>query len=151
MIHLLLAEDNPDIRKIITRLVLEENDMIIVAQAENGRQALELSKTKYYNVLILDFSLPDINAFTIIKEIKQIDAGINILVINSLREEIFAQKSIMAGAEGYLNKFLLYKKLKEAIRHINSGKNYISPPLYKEKIQAEPEYALSYKKNYLYN
>ena len=129
MVKILIADDHPIIRQGLKQIISDEEDMMVAGEAETGMQAIELSKSNQYDILILDINLPDMNGLEILKIIKASVPELPVLILSVYPEDQYAIRSIKSGASGYLNKFSANIQLINAIRKIISGENYLSPSL----------------------
>jgi len=126
-IRVLLADDHSIVRKGIS-LVLENDDQIeIVGQASDGKEALEMVEQLAPDVLVADISMPEINGIELTKRINDQDLSTNILVLSTHFEEEYILKSFDAGASGYLPKDADEDEVISAIHTIASGEVYYTP------------------------
>ena len=126
MINLLIADDHELIRQGIRRLLETVDDITIVDEAKNGLELLVKLKRYPPDALVLDFSMPGISQFDLIKRVRLEYAHLPVLVLTSRNEETYAVRAIRAGANGYLMKDKAGDELVAAIRKIVSGRPYIS-------------------------
>jgi len=126
MIKVLIADDHKIFRVGIKRIIDDEKDMRVVAEAENGRQALEAAVRIKPDAIVLDFEMPEMNGLetteAIIREIP--DAKILILTVYDSAEH--AGQFMKAGALGFLPKVISPDELPSAIRNIVAGRSHIS-------------------------
>lgn len=115
----LLIEDNPDDAKIITRYFEKSGKPIRIEHASSGREGLEKVVNKYFDVILLDYKLPDINGLEIMEEIKKRNIHIPIIMLTGADDRKTAVKAMKVGASDYIVKSLkAYKELPSIIQQI---------------------------------
>ncbi len=130
-IRILLADDHELIREGIYSLLEKEKDLKIVAQANNGREAVRLADEHHPDIAILDVHMPDLNGVEAAKQIlkKNPDTRIIALSVHSSRQ--FVDGMLKAGASGYPVKNCAYDELINAIRIVANHQSYLSPQIQK--------------------
>ena len=129
MIKILIADDHPIVRKGMINIISDESDMKVVCEVSNGDQVMDLVKKNEIDFVILDISMPGKSGFELLDMMKNVSPGIPVLMLSALSEEIYASKSLKAGASGFINKETAPEELITAIRKIMSGGHYISDAL----------------------
>lgn len=129
MIRLLIADDHPIVREGLKRIVLECNDMQLVGEAENGQMVLEQCGKKDIDVLLLDISMPGPGFLDVLQRVRLKFPDIRVLVLSIHPEDHYAVRALKAGASGYLTKSHTPDELAHAIRHVHTGRKYVSPML----------------------
>jgi len=130
-ISIIIADDHKLVREGLKQLLELEDDISVIAQAGNGKEAIE--KTLQYNpdILLLDINMPQVNGIDVLRRLK--DMGVNtkiiMLTIHDDKEYIF--ETIKIGADGYLVKDSDADTLVKAIREVKSGRTYIQPSVAK--------------------
>ncbi len=125
-INIILVDDHKIIRDGLRSLLEKETDMAVVAEAENGRDAVKLSRKLNPDIVVMDINMPDLNgvdAATLILE-ESPDVKIIALSIHSTRR--YVARMLKAGASGYLVKHCAYEELADAIRSVANNKPYLS-------------------------
>ncbi len=123
---ILILDDHPMMREGLMRLIGEETDLLVGAQAENAHQALDAIAACRPDLVLADISLPDKNGLEFIKDVQVMHPGLAVLVISMHDETIYAERVLRAGGRGYIMKQEGGKKIMEAIRQVLSGKIYVS-------------------------
>ena len=136
MIKILVADDHAMIRRGIQQTVADETDMLVVGEARNAQQVLDLVQTIACDVVILDISMPGRSGLEVLKEIKKERPALPVLMLSMHPEEQFAVRALRAGASGYLTKESPPEELLTAVRKVCSGGKYLTLSL-AEKIAAE--------------
>jgi len=125
--NILIADDHPIVRSGLRQILGAADDMTIVGEAENGAQTLELAKKVDWDVLVLDYSMPDRNGIDLLKELKRSYPERPVLVLSMMPEEIHAVQVYRAGGAGFVKKDAATDELTIAIRKVNKGHKYVSP------------------------
>ena len=127
MIKILLVDDHAIVRDGLKRIVSETTGMKVIAEAENGQIALDiLYENSSINFVVLDISMPGKSGLDVLKEIKNYNAKLSVLMLSMHAQEQYAIRTLRAGASGYLTKESASILLVEAIRKIHQGGRFIS-------------------------
>ena len=129
MIKILIVDDHAIVREGLSRIIGAENDMIVAGMAKDGTEVIRLMLDNEIDVVVLDISMPGKSGLDLIKDLKQVQPLVKILMLSMYPEERFAMRSIKAGASGYLTKEMAPEEIVSAIRTIYSGRKYITPAL----------------------
>lgn len=126
-ITVVLADDHSIVRKGIS-LVLENDDQIeIIGQASDGKEAIEMVEQLNPQVLVADISMPELNGIELTKLVISKELSTHILILSTHFEEEYILKSFDAGASGYLPKDADEDEVISAIRTISKGEVYYTP------------------------
>lgn len=127
--RILVVDDHAGMRDGICAMVNARPDMVVVAVASEGREAIEQFRTVLPDVSILDWNLPVVSGeeviATIIKEFPQA----RFIVITALSDDLFAQRAIDLGAKSYIHKDMLRRELIPAIGAVHQGQHYFPEKL----------------------
>ena len=126
-IRILAVDDHPLVRQGIARLVDVHSDMTLVAEASNGRDAIQQFRAHRPDVTLLDLQMPEMNGIDAIIAIRSEFPEARIIVLTTYVGDIQVLRAIKAGARGYLLKNLLHKELLETIRAVHAGRRTLSP------------------------
>ena len=126
---ILIADDHPVVRHGLKQILAAEPGVVVVGEAKNGNEALELARKLEWDVAILDYSMPGRSGLELIKEIKREHPKRPILVLSMHPEELHATRVLKAGGAGYINKQSVSEELMAAIRKVTGGGKYVSPAL----------------------
>ena len=129
MINLLLVDDHALIRKGIKQLLEDIPDIRVTGEAAAGIQAINMVHEHSYDLILLDIALPDKHGMDVLKQLKSEHPDVKIIVLSMYPEDQYGVRALKAGAMGYINKQSAPEKLVSAIRHVISGKKYISETL----------------------
>jgi two-component system, NarL family, invasion response regulator UvrY len=125
--RILLADDHAMFREGVKQLLNNAEGFVVVDEACNAAQVIEKVQQTKCDVVILDISMPGRDGIDVLKQIKQINPQLFVLVLSMYAEDQYAFRAIKAGASGYLTKNRASSELIEAIRKIATGRKYISP------------------------
>jgi DNA-binding NarL/FixJ family response regulator len=128
-IKILTVDDHPVLREGIAALLEGQEDMILVAEAVNGRDAIEQFRTHRPDVTLMDLQMPGVNGINAIVSIRSEFPQARILVLTTYKGDVHAARALDAGACGYLLKSALRKDLLDTIRAIHSGRKRIPPEI----------------------
>ena len=128
-ICILIADDHSVVREGLVSLVKRKSDMTVVAEASNGREAVDLWKEHRPDVTLLDLRMPELDGVGAIKEIRELDEGAHIIVLTTFDGDEDIYRAIKAGAKGYLLKDTAREALMESIRRVHAGETCIPPAL----------------------
>ena len=128
-IRLLIADDHVLIREGLAATIGRQVDMTVVAEASNGREAVELWKAHRPDVSLLDLRMPMLNGVGVIKELRDLDVSARVIVHTTYDTDEEIYQAVRAGAKGYLLKDAPLQELLDSIRKVHSGETCISPAL----------------------
>lgn len=117
-IHILVVDDHAVVRKGIQALIATEPGMVIVGEASNGKEAVELAHILQPDVILMDVVMPHMDGIDAIREIARANPNIRILALTSFAEDDKVLPAIKAGALGYLLKDASPQQLLHAIRDV---------------------------------
>ncbi len=123
---IILADDHAILRTGLKLLLSNEESVEVVGEASNGNEVLELTEKIPADVLILDLSMPGVHGLDVIKELKEHNNPINILVLTMHSEEQYIKTAMEAGASGYLEKSAFDTELLTAVKTVAAGKIYLN-------------------------
>lgn len=135
-IHVLIADDHAIVRQGLKQILSETEDLIITGEADDGSEALQLARLQPWDVFLLDVSMPNRNGIDTLKQLKKEFPRLPVLILSMHPEEQYALRALKAGASGYLTKQSAPEQLVNAIRHVASGKKYVSPAVAQQLIEA---------------
>ena len=126
MIKVLLADDHAIFRAGLRRLVEEAGDMVVVAEAADGREAIEQIHHTMPDVAVIDISMPGQDGLEVISQLSSSHPKLPILVLTMHEEEQYVVRTISAGAKGYITKRSVPEQLVQAIRKVHAGGRYLT-------------------------
>jgi RNA polymerase sigma factor (sigma-70 family) len=125
-IKILLADDHKIIRDGLRALIGNEEDMEVVVDALNGRDAVSLAKVYNPDMIIMDINMPDLNGIDATKMILKENPDVKVIALSIHSTTKFVKEMLKAGVSGYLVKHCAYEELAKAIRIVMNGKQYLS-------------------------
>ncbi|MBS1169892.1 MAG: response regulator [Burkholderiaceae bacterium] len=128
-IRVLIADDHAIVREGLKQILADTNDIVVAGEAKNGLEAIRLARSSDAQVMLLDISMPDKNGIEVLKQIRKEMPQLAVLMLSMHREDLYAVRSLKAGAAGYLNKQSAPNELVNAIRMVSEGMKYVSPSL----------------------
>ncbi len=126
-IRILLADDHGIIREGLRALLAKQNGMEVVAEADNGRSAVQLAKKLHPTVAVIDVSMPDLNGFEATRQIVASVPGVKVLALSMHSDKRYVSEMLKAGASGYLLKDCAFEEVSHAIAAVLRGEVYLSP------------------------
>jgi DNA-binding NarL/FixJ family response regulator len=126
-IRILAVDDHPIFRQGIAGLLADQVDMQLVAQASNGREAIQQFRAHQPDVTLMDLQMPEINGLDAVIAIRGEFPEAKVIVLTTYTGDVQVVRALKAGARGYLLKNLLHKELLETIRAVHAGKKALSP------------------------
>ena len=123
----MIAEDHAIVRDGLRALLEQDAAFEVIAEAENGQEAIQLSAKFAPDVLIMDLSMPGTNGTEAIPLIKRRNEKIKIIALTVHNTEEYVRATLDAGADGYVLKEDSHRDLLTAIRNVLNGKTYLSP------------------------
>jgi signal transduction histidine kinase len=121
-IQVLCVDDHPIVRQGIATLLSVEPDMVLVAEAANGREAIQQFRAHRPDVTLMDLQMPGMSGLDAIGAIRAEFPDATIIVLTTYAGDAQAQRALQAGARGYLLKNALHKELLDAIRAVHAGR-----------------------------
>jgi DNA-binding NarL/FixJ family response regulator len=125
-IRVVLADDHAMVREALAQILNESGGIEVVGQAADGAEALEVAAEKQPDVIVLDYSMPKLNATTAIESLLRRKPDLKILILTVHENIHYAVKVLECGAHGYVVKSAAAAELLEAIQVVFSGEVYIS-------------------------
>src|SRR6201988_3517349 len=126
-IRILAVDDHPLVRRGIATLIASELEMSLVAEASNGREAIQQFREHRPDVTLMDLQMPEMNGLDAIIAIRNEFSEARIIVLTTYKGDVQVLRALKAGARAYLLKGLLRKELLETIRAVHAGEKRIPP------------------------
>ena len=126
-IRILAVDDHPVVRQGIAGLVSIQSDMVLVGEASDGREAIQLFRTHRPDVTLMDLQMPGMNGVDALIAIRNEAPEAKIIVLTTYAGDVQIIRALKAGAQAYLLKNTLHKELLETIRSVIAGKKALSP------------------------
>ncbi len=134
-IRILLADDHVVMRRGIRALLERRPDFQVVAEAGDGREAVELTETYAPHVVVADIAMPNLNGIEAARQIAQKSPQTAIVILSMHSDESYVLRALKAGARGYLLKDSPESDLINAILAVHEGKAFFSPAISKMLVE----------------
>jgi DNA-binding NarL/FixJ family response regulator len=138
-IAVLLVDDHTVVRQGLRALLESEGDMSVVGEAENGRQAVMLTKKTLPDVVVMDVAMPVLNGIEATRQISKQIPATKVLGLTSYGDDDYVAQLMAAGASGFLIKQTAADDLLRAIRQVKQGKVFFSPEVAKRLLEHKRE------------
>ena len=142
-IRILAVDDHVLVRQGIAVLISTEPDLTLVAEASNGREAIQQFRAHRPEVTLMDIDMPEMNGLDALIALRGEFPNAKVIVLTISSGDVQVLRALKAGACAYLLKNLLHKELLETIRAVHAGKKSLSPEISYELAQHATDDALS--------
>ena len=129
MVRILLAEDHPETRQLLKRLLAQEPDFHIVADTGDGLEAVRRTLELAPDVLVTDLAMPGMHGLEVTRRVRQRALQTRIVIVSIYADEPYVLDAFRRGALAFVRKDEVGRHLVPAIRAILAGKRYLSPSL----------------------
>jgi len=126
---IIVADDHPIFRQGLIQVIEKEFGFRVVADADNGRAALELIKNHLPDVAVLDLDMPEMDGFGIASEIQKLNLSVKIVILTMHKDELHFNQAVDLGISGYVIKDGAVHEVINCIKTVKSGQAYFSPLL----------------------
>jgi DNA-binding NarL/FixJ family response regulator len=130
-----IAEDHTILREGLRALLITEPDFNVVCEAGDGRDAIQCIEEHQPDLILMDLSMPRMNGLEAIRDIKKRSRATRVIALTVHKSEEYILATLKAGADGYVLKDTTHSELVTAIRHVLSGKRYLSPGVSEKVIE----------------
>ena len=127
MIRIAIVDDHAMVRAGLRQFFADQSDFSVVAEAANGREALDIVRKGDVDVMVMDISMPDSGGVDALVAIRARAPDLPVLILSSFPEEHYATTLLRQGASGYLNKDCDPQEVVQAIRTVYRGRKFITP------------------------
>ena len=134
-ISIIVADDHTIVRQGLTRLLEEQADIKVIAEATNGRKAVDLAKELKPDVVIMDIAMPRMNGIEAAKRIRKHLPKTKILILSMYSHEHYVHELLESGVSGYLLKDSSGRDIIHAIRAAMKNETYLSPSISKVLVE----------------
>ena len=128
-IRIFSIDDHPLMREGIAAIIRNEPDMLLVAEASNGREAIQGFREHRPDVTLMDLRLPDISGIDAMVAIRTEFPDARIIMLTTFEGDVEIRRALQAGAVGYMLKTMPRRQLVEMIRRVHAGKKHIPPEI----------------------
>ena len=125
-IRILVVDDHPVVRQGIAVLIGSQADMTLVAEASNGREAIQQFRTHHPDITLMDLQMPEMNGLDALAVIRGEFCDAKIIMLTTYTGDVQILRALKSGAQGYLLKNTFHKELVGTIRAVHGGKKTLS-------------------------
>jgi DNA-binding NarL/FixJ family response regulator len=133
-IRVILAEDHTIVRKGLRSLLEGEEDIEVIGEAGNGKEAITLVEQKKPDIVVMDIGMPELNGLEATRRIKKKFPQTKVLILTMHTNEEYVFEILQAGASGYIVKKAAPTELVSALRAVEQGESFLSPSISKKVI-----------------
>jgi DNA-binding NarL/FixJ family response regulator len=137
-IRVVVADDFPLVREGVVRALNQDPGIEVVAQAENGQEALDVAADLKPDVMILDLRMPDLGGLAVLDKLRNTQPEIRVIVMTASEQASTLLDAIAAGAAGYLSKRSTGEELRQAVITAHGGGSVITPALAEHLLRELP-------------
>ena len=124
-VRVLFVDDHPPIREGIAALIANQKDMRLVAEASNGREAIEQFRSHRPDITLTDVQMPEMNGIDALNAIRREFPDARIIVLTTYAGDVLCKRAMQAGAQAYILKGSVRRDLLDTIRAVRAGKKFI--------------------------
>ena len=126
--RILLADDHTVVRDGLKAVMQQlDPDIVVVNEASNGREALEMAEQTPADVYLLDISMPVLNGIETTVRLLKHDPSVKVIILSMYKDKVLVEKAIRSGARGYILKESATEEIVKAIDEVYAGRYYFSP------------------------
>lgn len=129
MIRLLVADDETLVREALAVLLGLEPDLTVIAQADNGADAVALAAARLPDIAVLDLEMPPQDGLWAAERIREADPGVKVMLVTRHARPGVLRRALAAGVSGFVPKTTPAERLAQIIRDIGQGRRYIDPEI----------------------
>ena len=127
MIEVIIADDHPIFRKGVVYILEQSTEINLIGEAKDGKEAVELIKSKQPKIAILDIDMPHLTGLDVVRQLKRSNSSCKFIILTMLKEIELYEEVRTLGINGYLLKDSASENLVNCIKKVNIGENYIDP------------------------
>jgi NarL family two-component system response regulator LiaR len=128
-IKVMIADDHAVVREGTRQILEQEPDIDVVAEADDGEEAVRMAGSSRPNVAIIDIAMPGVDGIEATRQIKSLYPAIAVLILSAYDDDQFVFSLLEAGAAGYLLKSIRGRELVDAVRQVHAGESVLHPAI----------------------
>jgi two-component system response regulator NreC len=125
----LLADDHVVVRNGFRMILAHQQDLLVVGEADNGREAVALAESLLPDVCVMDVTMPELNGIEATRRLLKVSPKTRVLALSMHKDAVYVREILRAGAKGYLLKDCDQRDFLKAVRAVALGKGYLSPEI----------------------
>ena len=133
-VRILLADDHRIMREGLKALLGERSSVEVIAEAENGIEALAIARRERPDVIVMDIAMPDINGIEVTRQLKSELADIKIIALSMHSDRRFVSEILKAGASAYVLKQAAFEDLEKAIKAVMRNRTFLSTDIFESVV-----------------
>ncbi|HAJ76033.1 MAG TPA: hypothetical protein DCM64_06215 [Gammaproteobacteria bacterium] len=126
-ISILIVDDHALVRAGVTRILIDEPDLLVIGEASSGEEAIEFVKMHTPDIVILDARMPGIGGIEATHRLLAMHPELKIIALSSIASGVIPSQMLRAGVRSFLTKNVSVDELRKAIRMVQSGQRYVTP------------------------
>ena len=126
-VRILVADDHPVVREGLRGLIAVQPDIVVVAEAPNGHEAIQQFRIHRPDVTVMDLQMPEMHGVDAVSSIRVEFPGATIIMLTTFAGDVQIFRALKAGAQGYLLKAVIHKELPDNIRAVYAGRKVMAP------------------------
>ncbi len=143
MIRVIIADDHQLVRQGFQALLARTKDIQVIAEARDGKEAVELVQRHSPDVIVMDLNMPGLGGLKAAEQIHASGSQAQVLILSMYSDESLVRDALRHGAKGYLLKHNSYTELVTAIRAVDQGRTYFSPDIVTLLLNDNPAFSPS--------
>lgn len=128
-VEVIIADDHSMVREGLKQLLELDGDIVVIGEASDGVECLDLLEKKLPQALLLDINMPNMNGLEVLEKIKEKKLDTKVIILTVHNEVEYLLKAVEIGIDGYMLKDSNSDELKKAIYSVIEGESYIQPNL----------------------
>lgn len=128
-VEVIIADDHSMVREGLKQLLELDGDIVVIGEASDGVECLDLLEKKLPQALLLDINMPNMNGLEVLEKIKEKNLDTKVIILTVHNEVEYLLKAVEIGIDGYMLKDSNSDELKKAIYSVIDGESYIQPNL----------------------
>ena len=128
-IKIVIADDHPVFRSGLNMVISNDKNLEVIAQAENGKEAIEIIRQHEPDVAVLDVNMPEVTGFDVVRELRKYNLATEIIILTMHKDEAMFNSALDLGIKGYLLKESAVEDIVNGIKAVAKGENFINSSL----------------------
>jgi DNA-binding NarL/FixJ family response regulator len=139
LLKILIADDHAIVRAGLREILRDAPEQATVAEASDGRQALDMALNNDWDVVVLDITMPGVSGLEVLRAIKRKKPKLPVVMLSMHAAPAYVGRALQEGAAGYVSKETAPDEILTALRTVLAGKVYVSPGLNEGRAGSDPK------------